>query len=160
MDFIDLYTQDNCRSTMISDNKGYRMIFVTIRNLRHAVLIVVSFTIFSFPSSAGSESVADSKRIFEIVDINKDGLVDRIEYRLNKMDALFIRDQNRDRHLSRKELSNMSAATFSAVDKDGDNLISGYEFNQADISKFEAVDLNNDGSITFDEFVAFRKIMR
>ena len=54
----------------------------------------------------------------------------------------------------------MSAATFSAVDKDGDNLMSGFEFNQADISKFEAVDLNDDGSITFDEFVAFRKSLR
>jgi len=160
MDFIDLYTHDNCRSTMTSDNKGYRMIFVTIRNFRHTVLIMVLFTIFSFQSSAGSESIADSKRIFEIVDINKDGLVDRIEYKLNKMDIFFSRDQNRDRHLSRKELSKMSAATFSAVDKDGDNLISGYEFNQADISKFEAVDLNNDGSITFDEFVAFRKSLR
>ena len=136
------------------------MIFVTIRNFRHPVLIMVLFTIFSFQSSAGSESIADSKRIFEIVDINKDGLVDRIEYKLNKMDIFFSRDQNRDRHLSRKELSKMSAATFSAVDKDGDNLISGYEFNQADISKFEAVDLNNDGSITFDEFVAFRKSLR
>ncbi len=136
------------------------MIFVTIRNLRHAVLIMVSFTIFSFPSSAGSESVADSKRIFEIVDINKDGLVDQIEYRLNKMDVFFSRDKNRDRYLSREELSKMSAATFGAIDKDGDNLISGFEFNQADISKFEAIDLNDDGSITFDEFVAFRKSLR
>ena len=136
------------------------MIFVTIRSLRHAVLIMVPFTIFSFQSSAGSESVADSKRIFAIVDINKDGLVDRIEYKLNKMDVFFSRDINRDRHLSREELSNMSAATFSAVDKDGDNLISGFEFNQADISKFEAVDLNDDGGITFDEFVTFRKSMR
>ena len=84
------------------------MIFVTIRNLRHAVLIMVSFTIFSFQSSAASESVADSKRIFEIVDINKDGLVDPIEYRLNKMDVFFSRDNNRDKHLSREELSNMS----------------------------------------------------
>jgi len=136
------------------------MIFVTIRSLRNAVLIMVSVTIFSFQSSAGSESVADSKRIFEIVDTNKDGLVDRIEYRLNKMDIFFSRDKNRDRHLSREELSNMSAATFGAVDKDGDNLISAFEFNQADISKFEAIDLNDDGSITFDEFVAFRKRLR
>lgn len=136
------------------------MIFVTIRNLRHAVLIMVSFTIFSFPSSAGSESVADAKRIFEIVDINKDGLVDQIEYRLNKMDVFFSRDKNRDRYLSREELSKMSAVTFGAIDKDGDNLISGFEFNQADISKFEAIDLNDDGSITFDEFVAFRKSLR
>ena len=136
------------------------MIFVTIRNFRHAVLIMASFTIFSFPSSAGSESVADSKRIFEIADINKDGLVDQIEYRLNKMDVFFSRDKNRDRYLSREELSKMSAATFGAIDKDGDNLISGFEFNQADISKFEAIDLNDDGSITFDEFVAFRKSLR
>ena len=136
------------------------MIFVTIRNFRHAVLIMVSFTIFSVPSSAGSESVADAKRIFEIVDINKDGLVDQIEYRLNKMDVFFSRDENRDRHLSREELSNMSAATFSAIDKDGDNLMSAFEFNQADIAKFEALDLNDDGSITFDEFVAFRKSLR
>ncbi len=136
------------------------MIFVTIRSLRHAVLIMVSFTIFSFQSSAGSESVADSKRIFAIVDINKDGLVDRIEYRMKKMDVFYSRDKNRDRHLIREELSNMSAATFSAIDKDGDNLMSAFEFNQADISKFEAVDLNDDGSITFNEFVAFRKSLR
>ena len=136
------------------------MIFVTIKFLRYAVLIMVSFTIFSFQSNAGSESVADSKRIFEIVDANKDGLVDRTEFRLNKMDVFFSRDKNKDRHLSREELSNMGGATFSAVDKDGDNLMSAFEFNQADISKFKAVDLNNDGSITFDEFVAFQKSLR
>ncbi len=133
------------------------MIFVTIKILRHAVLIMVSFTIFSFQSSAGSESVADSKRIFEIVDTNKDGLVDRIEYRLNKMDVFFSRDKNRDKKLSREELSNISAATFSAIDKDGDNLMSAFEFNQADIAKFDAVDQNDDGSITLNEFIAFRK---
>ena len=133
------------------------MIFVKIKNLRYAVLIMVSFTIFSFQSNAGSEGVGDSKRIFEIVDTNKDGIVNRIEYRIKKMDIFFSRDKNRDRNLNREELSKMSTATFSAVDKDGDNLISAFEFNQADISKFEAVDLNNDGSITFDEFVSFRK---
>ena len=161
----------NRRPKVISDNEVYRMMFVVIRYFRHAILIMASFAIFSFPSNAErspslatnlakNDNASDAKYVFEMADSNKDGRVNRVEFTLTKMDVFFLRDKNRDQKLSKEELSNVGAAAFSAGDKDGDGYLSAFEFHQSNFVQFEAVDQNHDGSITFDEFLAFRQSLR
>ena len=94
--------------------------------------------------------------VFDLIDQNKDGKIDREELRLRRMNVFFVRDIDRDNYLSREEFSAISDRLFDAIDTDGDGRISGFEFNQSKIATFEALDTDGNGVITLDEFRAFR----
>ena len=98
---------------------------------------------------------SDPKELFELFDADGDGVIDRAEWKGNKMAVFFLRDHNRDIKLSRDELPGVNQAAFDAADIDGDGRLSGFEFNQAEFMSFEAVDISKTGSISKDDFIAF-----
>ena len=94
--------------------------------------------------------------IFDRMDENRDGKVNRAELRNRKMNVFFVRDRNLDSYLSREEFDSLSDPVFAALDDNKDGRISGFEFNQGKLTEFETIDVNGDNVISFEEFQAFR----
>ena len=94
--------------------------------------------------------------IFERMDENRDGTIDRAELRTRKMNVFYVRDQDQDSHLSRQEFDSLSDTVFAALDEDKDGRISGCEFNQGKLTEFETIDSDGDNAISPAEFHAFR----
>lgn len=90
--------------------------------------------------------------IFQLLDSDGNGVIDRAEWRDRKMLIFYVRDSDRDLQLTPAELAGIPSAVFKAADLNGDGLLSGFEFNQAKFTDFEAVDLNHDGVVLFEEF--------
>ncbi len=129
------------------------------------VLVALAFS--AVPASAQAEgSMSDlighptvdfsPEAIFERIDQNGDGKINRAELTNRKMNVFFVRDQNQDSHLSREEFDSLSDPVFGALDENKDGRISGFEFNQSQLTKFETIDTNGDNVISFEEFQAFR----
>lgn len=93
--------------------------------------------------------------LFNLLDDNKDGVIDSGEWRSQKMFVFYARDANQNYLLTREELPGIAASVFDAADTNHDGLISGFEFNQAKFSQFSTVDMDGDQKVTFDEFLAF-----
>ncbi len=105
------------------------------------------------PGEAGAVDPR-TRSIFETLDTNRDGKLDRTEFRLNRLAVLMLQDDNGDGYLQPAE-TGVTAEEFAAADKDGDGRLSGVEFLDAPYTQFEAIDANGDGVITFEEFVVY-----
>ena len=126
-------------------------------------LAILAFTLLMFPvsqaqmkKSAGvlafqGKSDARLKEAFAIFDVNKDGRVSRIEFRLQTGDMFFVRDTNKDSRLTPNEIPNAGPKVFAAADLDGNGKLTPHEFGEASFMKFETYDLDKDGSITLEE---------
>jgi Ca2+-binding EF-hand superfamily protein len=88
---------------------------------------------------------------FAIFDLNSDGKVSRVEFRLQTGDLFFVRDTNKDMYLTPDEIPNVSPKVFAEVDTNGDKKLTPYEFGEASFMKFETYDLDKDGMITLQE---------
>lgn len=98
--------------------------------------------------------ITDNARqdLFQLLDSDGNGVVDRAEWRDRKMLIFYVRDTDRDLQLTPDELAGIPITTFHAADLNGDALLSGFEFNQATFTNFEAADLDRDGVVLFEEF--------
>lgn len=94
--------------------------------------------------------------VFERMDENGDGKLNRAELRNRKMNVFFVRDKNLDSYISRDEFDSLSDSVFAALDENKDGRISGFEFNQGKLTEFETIDTNGDNVISLEEFQAFR----
>lgn len=137
--------------------------------LNYLAIIVTVFMIFTFFSSQAQmkksanilafsgKSEAQLKESFGIFDIDKDGRVSRIEFRLQTGDLFFVRDQNKDMRLTPDEIPNAGPKVFAAADSNSDGKLTPHEFGESNFMKFKTYDLNKDGSITLDEVRAVVK---
>ena len=129
-------------------------------------LLAIAVVLFSAPAQAEEGSVVtlmgnpDSDRspegVFDIVDTNDDGKIDRAELTNRKMAVFSLHDRNEDSALSHQELDVVNDAMFAAMDQNGDGAVSGFEFNQSDLTKFETMDADGDNAISLEEFRSFR----
>jgi len=106
-----------------------------------------------------AQAPSDPDEIFALFDVNGDGVIDRTEFDVNKIQVISAFDANRNGRLERDEVR-ISDENFQAADLDGDGQISGYEFNESPFGKFEALDADGDGLVTREEFRAFVEGLR
>lgn len=93
---------------------------------------------------------------FEELDLNKDGIISKTEWRGN-LDFFYRLDDNGDKVLTRVEFSDREDErldAFDKLDKNHDGVISRGEW-KIDRTQFDRIDDNRDGSISRAEF--FRK---
>lgn len=102
----------------------------------------------------------DPKKLFQLIDENGNGVIDRSEWSVRKMAVFYIRDANQDMRLSRNEVPGIGGDWFEAADDDKDGFLSGLEFIQADFAQFEAFGANRDGNVTLDEFTVFLRRLK
>ncbi len=120
-----------------------------------AVIATLLIAALANPVSVLGQSPA--RQLFSELDRNRDDLVSRVEFRINKMKVFYLRDADEDNHLSFEE-TRLSKAAFSAADGDGDGKISGLEFIDARFTQFDVYDQNRDGFLTFEEFENFTRL--
>lgn len=109
------------------------------------------------PLAFSGTSEAQLKESFAIFDTDKDGTVDRTEFRLQTGQMFFVKNKNRDSFLTPDEIPNAAPKVFAAADSNGDGKLTSHEFGEADFMKFRTYDLNNNGRITVDEVRAVVK---
>ena len=89
-------------------------------------------------------------------DENSDGFLSEEEFddsRLSKRNTFFELDTDGDSVISKQELQDFTAASFSAMDKDADGLVNKEEMKQyLKEQMFKRLDTNQDGSISKEEF--------
>lgn len=102
---------------------------------------------------------ADVDAIFQLIDENGDGVIDRTEWRLRNMRLLAIRDTDGDGKLSREEVPGIGQDAFDAADTNGDGFLSGLELNQADFMQFDSIDSEGKGAVDIDAFRAFEQTL-
>jgi Ca2+-binding EF-hand superfamily protein len=104
----------------------------------------------------GTAAPRDVRPIFDQFDENKDGRVDRIEFRVWIVAAYEKLDVNNDNGLAPEELPSVTPIDFENADRNDDGRLSAFEFTDSAFMKFGRFDLNNDGFITFDEVTKSR----
>lgn len=92
--------------------------------------------------------------IFERLDTNGDGVIQRTEFEVKKMEVFYVLDANQNIGIELEE-TNLKPEVFNAADKDGDGTLSGVEFIEAPFTQFEAADTNTDQVISREEFELF-----
>ena len=120
-------------------------------HLAAAAMLTASMVLL--PGEAGAVDPR-TRTIFDTLDTNRDGKLDRTEFRLNRLAVFMLQDDNGDGYLQPPE-TEVTAEEFAAADKDGDGRLSGLEFLDAPYTQFEAIDSAGDGLITFEEFVVY-----
>ena len=115
------------------------------------VLAGVMATVLAVVQPALADPVAE---IFDRLDGNGDGVIDRTEFQIRKMELFYESDANQNIQLEPEEV-NLKPEVFAAADTDGDGVLSGVEFIEAPFTQFEAADTNSDHEITPEEFEIF-----
>ena len=101
----------------------------------------------------------DYQKLIESADKNKDGYVDRVEFKEQMTEAFFIIDVDKDGYLTLDEIrqtaSKVDPNDVQAADRDGDGKLSIHEYREAVEKDFDEADTNDDGKLSPDEIESF-----
>ncbi len=89
----------------------------------------------------GKAPLRDVRPIFDRFDENKDGRIDRTEFRVGIVAVFEKLDANGDNGLDRDELPSVSSVDFERADSNDDGRLSAFEFTDSSFMKFDRFDL-------------------
>jgi hypothetical protein len=115
--------------------------------------IALGLVIAAGPNSARAYTDAETRRLFDILDVNHDGKVSKLEFEANKVDAFFFRSRkNPDDTTLRYEDTGLSRAFFDKADQGHKGYLTGLDM--IDAIHFEDIDAKHRGYFTFEDLVA------
>jgi hypothetical protein len=99
---------------------------------------------------------AEARHIFDILDIDHDGKVTKVEFEAQKVDAFFFRDRKNpdDNKLTYQE-TGLSRAFFDKADQGHKGYLTGLDM--IDAIHFEDIDVTHRGYFDFKDLVASLK---
>ncbi len=89
----------------------------------------------------GKAPLRDIRPIFDQFDENKDGRIDRTEFRVGIVAVFEKLDANGDNGLDRDELPSVASLDFKRADSNDDGRLSAFEFTDSSFMKFDRFDL-------------------
>ena len=105
------------------------------------------------PTPARAYSDAETRRLFDILDVNHDGKVTKLEFDANKVDAFFFRSRkNPDDTTLRYEDTGLSRAFFDKADQGHKGYLTGLDM--IDAIHFEDIDVKHRGYFTLADLAA------
>jgi len=108
-----------------------------------------------------AEMRAETKRVFDLADTNKNGFMEPAEFR-KRMGAVLNRTPPGSPGApSKEEAQKMlvaAEAAFKAVDANGDGKVSLTEASKRPLAAFDSLDTNHDGVLTVAEKLAARTV--
>ena len=123
---------------------------------RCVLLFVIAMLIMTSVVYGQQQSPASQQAIWDNVDKNKDGFIDRIEFLEEMIDAFFFIDADKDGYLTLVEIrtvvGTLDAKQFEDADRDKNGKLDIFEYENALSKVFDAADTNGDGKITVEEF--------
>jgi Ca2+-binding EF-hand superfamily protein len=127
-----------------------------IRYLVPAAAVLVTAAV------AGDAAAQRSERVFEVLDADDDGFVDRAELRQARGQRFGRMDRDGDGVVSAEEIEALRArarrlieARLNAADADDDGAITRAEFDALEYRLIAKGDRDGDGRVSADEFRAF-----
>jgi Ca2+-binding EF-hand superfamily protein len=106
-----------------------------------------------------AEMQAETKRVFDLADTNKNGFMEPAEFR-KRMGAVLNRTPPGTPGAPTKEdaqkMLAAAEAAFKAVDTNGDGKVSLSEASKRPLAAFDSIDANHDGVLTVAEKLAAR----
>jgi hypothetical protein len=113
----------------------------------------LGLVVAAVPHGAGAYTEAEAKRIFDILDVNHDGKVTKLEFEANKVDAFFFRmRKNPDDTTLKYEDTGLSRAFFDKADQGHKGYLTGLDM--IDAIHFEDIDVKHRGYFTFQDLAA------
>jgi hypothetical protein len=108
-----------------------------------------------------AEMQAETKRVFNLADTNKNGFMEPAEFR-KRMGAVLNRTPPGSPGAPSKEdaqkMLAAAEAAFKAVDANGDGKVSLSEASKRPLAAFDSIDTNKDGVLTVAEKLAARTV--
>ena len=120
------------------------------------VLLIAAVGLTTHVASGAAQPAPDRQALFDRMDLNKDGKIDRAEFQHWLQEAFFLLDTNKDGMLSLQELqqaqSFIDAEQFTRADRNRDGVLDMVEFSNTLTQDFDAADQDHDGTLNRQEF--------
>jgi Ca2+-binding EF-hand superfamily protein len=126
---------------------------MTLRPFMRAMLLV-AVALLALGGRATLAAEEDSRReLFQMLDTNNNGTVDRIEFELKKVEVIFRNTVHREAILHIEE-TRLSPRVFNELDRNHTGTLDVHDVANAPLFQFTWWDRNRDGLIDWAEFNA------
>jgi Ca2+-binding EF-hand superfamily protein len=109
---------------------------------------------------AAQPTAGDLDQALKNADRNRDGRLDREEFRLLMVETFYLRDRDRNGHLVVTEVTEMDVEVFRRADGNGDGRISLEEYVGVALRDFDAADVDRDGVLAYEEIRVYVRTRR
>lgn len=121
---------------------------------RTSLALLVTLALVAAAPAVADSMDYDARESHSLVDVNKNGYVDRGEFHVRMVEVFYHADADKDGLLVLVELQSIHEdMVYLPADDDGDGKITLIEYVDHRFDGFDAADQNSDGQLSVEEIV-------